>query len=44
MSYGPFFAAPEAVRYSPPGAPAANRTGPNAPAVCPTRPAVHPVA
>ena len=37
MSYGPFFAAPEAVRYSPLGAPAADRTCPNpttSPAVC----------
>ena len=47
MSYGPFFAAPEAVRYSPPGAPAADRTRPNpttSPAVCRSRPAVPPVA
>ena len=29
MSYGPFFVAPEAVRYSPPGAPTADRTCPN---------------
>ena len=47
MSYGPFFAAPEAVRYSPPGAPAADRTRPNpttSPAVCRSRPAVPPGA
>ena len=31
MSYGLFFASPEAVRYSPPGALAANRTRPNPP-------------
>ncbi|KAH9739740.1 GDSL esterase/lipase 7 [Citrus sinensis] len=40
MSYGPFFAAPEAVRYSPPGAPAADRTRPNpttSPAVATTQ-------
>ena len=29
ISYGPFFAAHEAVRYSPPGAPATDRTRPN---------------
>ena len=29
MSYGPFFASPEAVRYNTPGAPAADRTQPN---------------
>ena len=28
MSYGPFFTAPEAWRYRPPGAPAADRTHP----------------
>ena len=29
MSYGPFFAAPEDVRYSPPGHPPSGRTRPN---------------
>ena len=38
MSYGPFFAAPEAVRYSPPGAPAADRTQPNPTQIVPRLP------
>ena len=51
MSYGPslrpFFTAPEAMRYSPLGAPAADRTVPNPTertAVCRSRPAVPPGA
>ena len=45
MSYGPFFAAPVAVRYIPPGTPAADRTRLNpttSPAVCRSHPAVPP--
>ena len=47
MSYGPFSVAPEAVRYSPPGAPTADHIRPNPAtslAVCRSRPAVPPGA